>query len=498
MQHFVRANIRLQPGQTINSRFPSAAPHPYLLQTNVSNADPHEVPSQERVDKVRSMVQETKTVAEKVTTCIANAAGKPASLLELSGEPAPETASEVSGAGMGLTEVQGASDDSTSPLIHTDPALDACAGRSPGDQCSYTMPSIPGHPLTGACKWPQQAVNEVPQLLQTNSKEASGEDSVPPHGLRCTYVPAPEPETPSECKEVVMELEHQFSVSYVSLTRIIEEYEVVVHSTVCEETVVEEYTRESSAIQEDANKACSLVQMTISQLQKFKFEYQASSKTEFDMEITIKNLIKQCGSLTATQTYLGDVKDTLGALGKCPGLGDVKFQLPTWTGAWARFDQDRSQDPSATDSQMRAMCSSHFGAGARPAEVGEIDSQGIEGMPLTNTADLPVLAACPNCKGDYTPGLTATGYGRVCWDSGSPFTREGQRRNCGGGPRSILCVFEQGSAYSSSSSSSSSSSDSSYSQGSSSSYSPGSSSSYSPGYSSSNSPGSSSPYSSFR
>merc|ERR1719375_2827832 len=82
-------------------------------------------------------------------------------------------------------------------------------------------------------------------------------------------------------------------------------------------------------------------------------------------------------------------------------------------------------------------------------------------MPATNTASQPVLPACPNCQGDYAPGLTSTGYGRICWDPGAPFTREGQRKNCGGGPRAILCVFEQGSSgssYSSSSTISSSSS----------------------------------------
>lgn len=335
-------------------------------------------------------------------------------------------------------------------------------------------------------------------LLETDSQEASeeasGDDSSPPI-LKCSSVDYPKP--PTECKEVVLELEHQFSVSYVSLTRIIEEYEQVVHSTVCEETVVQEYTQQSGAIQEEANKVCSAVQEMISKLATYKFQYEASTKTEIDMETTIKSLVKQCGSLTATEQYLGDVKDTLGALGKCPGLGDVTFKLPTWTGSWARYDQDRAKDASVTDSEMRAVCASQFGAGARPAEVGEIDSQGLEGMPLQNTASQPVLPACPNCKGDYSPGLTSTGYGRVCWDPGAPFTRDGQRKDCGGGPRAILCVYEQGSSGSSYSSSSGSSysSSSSTSSSSSSSSSSGSSSSYG-AYPSSSYPSSSSSYSS--
>jgi len=479
MQHF--AHIRLQQGQTSPSRFPSAVPYgqtnqnrypsavPYLLQTSASGEDTHEVPSKERVDQVQSMVQQTKDIAAKVTTCMAKSSGKTASLLEVSDEPASESSSAV-----GLAEVQGAGTSNedasipyydpsqhdpvqTNPTVmptqpNTESSLEACLGKSKGDKC--TAAGLP----VGACKWWDQMSGTHYMLLETDSQEVSGEkeNSVPPPILKCSSVDIPEP--PTECKEVVNELEHQFSISYVSLTRIIEEYEQVVHSTVCEETVVQAYTQESTAIQEDANKACSAVQEAIAKLELYKFQYQSSTKTEYDMETTIQTLIKQCGSLTATETYLGDVKVTLGALGKCPGLGDVSFKLPTWTGAWARFEQDRSQDASVTDSQMHAECVRKFGAGARPAEVGEIDSQGIEGMPSTNTADLPVLPACPNCKGDFSPGLTATGYGRVCWDPSAPLTREGQRRNCGGGPRSILCVLENGSSsYSSSYSSSSSS-----------------------------------------
>lgn len=477
MQHFVRAHIRLQPGQTPQNQFPSSVPYsqtnqnrypstvPYLLQTSAfgENPSPHGVPSQERVDQVQSMVQQTKDIAAKVTTCMAKASGKAASFMEVSDEPASESSSAV-----GLAEVQGASNEGASipyydpsqinptvlPQPNTDPSLEACLGKSNGDRCTYT-PSVAAGLLVGGCKWWDHRSGTHLTLLETDSQEVSAENSSPPV-LKCSSIDLPEP--PTECKEVVLELEHQFSISYVSLTRIIEEYEQVVHSTVCEESVVQAYTQESGAIQEDANKACSAVQESIAKLEMYKFQYQSSTKTEYDMETTIQSLVKQCGSLTATETYLGDVKVTLGALGKCPGLGDVSFKLPTWTGAWARFEQDRGQDAAVTDSQMRAECARKFGAGARPAEVGEIDSQGIEGMPSTNTADLPVLPACPNCKGDFAPGLTATGYGRVCWDPSAPFTREGQRRNCGGGPRNILCVLEDGSSsypsYPSSSSSS--------------------------------------------
>merc|ERR1711957_188870 len=159
--------------------------------------------------------------------------------------------------------------------------------------------------------------------------------------------------------------------SYVSLTRMIEEYEVVTHSTVCEETVHEAYVKQSSAVQDEANKVCSDVQVFISKLEKYKFEYQSSTKTETKMDTTIRTLVKQCGSLTSTETYLEDVQDTLGALGSCPGIGDVTFHLPTWVGEWVKFDQDRQKTDVWNDRQMADACSSQFGYGARPAEASE-------------------------------------------------------------------------------------------------------------------------------
>jgi len=255
------------------------------------------------------------------------------------------------------------------------------------------------------------------------------------------------PDTPEECHEVVVELEHEFTESYVSLTRMIEEYEVVTHSTVCEETVEEEYTEESTAIQEEANQVCGEVQTTMSKLEQFKFEYQSTVKTEHKLEISIQLLVKQCGSLSSTEEYLTTVSTTLNALGDCPGLGEVQFQLPTWAGNWAKFKQSRNKGNKWNDKKMLRKCVQMFGEGARVAEVSEIDGQSIEGMPKINQSPYAVLGACPDCKGKPMPGITKTGYGRICWDAGSPLTRKGRRRNCGGGPRSILCVLDAKSGY---------------------------------------------------
>lgn len=490
MRHIAQAHIHLQAGESAGDRFPT---HRHaLLETD----EEHEPPSHERVANVKSMVQKTKDMASKVSTCMAKSklAQEP-SLIEAVAFPEDGTNAE-------FTEMSNSANETVSPLIRhcsgpeprcfpvscgadgwvcgaadqcsgnrprchplscvqgqwqcgsvSGPEYSACDGKNRGDSCQYaefeTMD--PRNPIArhsppamvvGKCRPTAiglaETENEVYSFLEVDM-----ETSPLPYGgqMKCVADNAP-----TECKEIVVELEHQFTVSYVSLTRMIEEYEVVTHSTVCEETVHESYVKQSSAIQDEANKVCSDVQMFISKLEQYKFQYQSSTKTEVKMTTTIRNLIKQCGSLTSTETYLEDVQDTLGALGSCPGIGDVTFHLPTWVGEWVKFDQDRQKTDVWNDKQMADACSSQFGYGARPAEVSEIDSQGVEGMPQTNTGEFPVLGACPMCRGQRMLGLTASGYGRMCWDGGVPFSRFGRRRDCGGGPRNILCVFDGASA----------------------------------------------------
>lgn len=475
-------------------------PGPYgLLETDEESnvgSSPLEPPSHERVANVKSMVQKTKDMASKVATCMAKAKlsqgpslieeaalpehesdGTSAQLTETSANetngyspPWPEPDNQCDGPQPRCYPVScgpdgwvcGSIDQCSGPrpMCHplscvggqwqcgttvSGPEYSACEGKNPGDACQYPKfdtvdPRAPrtSPPLvTGKCRMPAVSLAETENEVYSFLEVDMDTSPLPYAGMKCVADNAP-----TECKEIVIELEHQFTVSYVSLTRMIEEYEVVVHSTVCEETVHESYIKQSSAVQEEANKICGDVQYYISKLEKYKFEYQSSMKTEVKMETSIKNLIKQCGSLTSTETYLEDVQDTLGALGSCPGIGDVTFHLPTWVGEWAKFDQDRQKSDSWNDKQMAEVCSGQFGYGARPAEASEIDSHAVEGMPDMNTAEYPVLGACPMCKGKRMPGLTSTGYGRVCWDGGAPFSRYGRRKDCGGGPRSVMCVFD--------------------------------------------------------
>jgi len=506
MRHVAQAHIHLQAGETASDRFPPRKyPSHALLETNQSSSAVgavgsalQEPPSHERVANVKSMVQKTKDMASKVSTCMAKAKLAPQALLleettspqqesdgteftetwhsandTLAGSPPNWPKHECNDPQPRCFPVSCGSDgwvcgaieqcsDGPRPMCHplscvqgqwqcgsvSGPEYSACDGKNRGDDCQYAqfearIPRVArsSPPLVkGKCRMP--AVNLAETEMEVYSFLQVDIDTSPYSGMKCVPDNAP-----TECKEIVVELEHQFTVSYVSLTRMIEEYEVVTHSTVCEETVHEAYVKQSSAVQDEANKVCSDVQVFISKLEKYKFEYQSSTKTETKMDTTIRTLVKQCGSLTSTETYLEDVQDTLGALGNCPGIGDVTFHLPTWVGEWVKFDQDRQKSDMWNDKQMAEVCSGHFGYGARPAEVSEIDSQSVQGMPAMNTAEFPVLGACPMCKGKRMPGLTSTGWGRVCWDGGAPFSRFGRRRDCGGGPRNVLCVFDGASVH---------------------------------------------------
>lgn len=343
----------------------------------------------------------------------------------------------------------------------SDPAYLACDGTKVGEECKYT-PQGGSKGVSGICTvghpfeldlLATSAVAASEHKASDDENEADGNDESERHeylgqvdeldqsrrNLKCAV-----PHSPKECQDVIIELEHQFTESYVSLTRMVEEYSIVSHSTVCEDTVEQEYEEESSGVQDDANEVCEEVQGTLAKLEKFKFEYQSTVKTEHAMETTIKNLVKQCGQLDSTEIHLETVKSTLDALGDCPGIGDIQFQLPTWVGDWTRFRQKRKKSNKWNDKMMLNKCKNKFGDDARVAEVSEIDSRSIDGMPETNTASYPLLGACPECKGKRMPGLSKSGFGRICWDAGAKLGRRGRRRDCASGAKAVLCVYDKG------------------------------------------------------
>jgi len=255
--------------------------------------------------------------------------------------------------------------------------------------------------------------------------------------------PYPSPEVPSACQEMIGVLEHQFSIAYVSLARLMEEYRAITRSTVCEEAAQEEYSTIIASVQAEASTSCERTQTQLAGLERHRSQLQNSAILQKRLQSSIQILVAECGSLEETQTDLDNIWGAIEALGQCPGLTGLSLQVPVWAGEWVVFRQERWESDAWNDAAMLEACRARFGTnGIRVAEVSEIDAQTVRNAPVQNTAGSPVLGACPLCEGDDNDGLSRQGHGRICWDPSQPFDRNSRRADCSSGPRAVMCVSD--------------------------------------------------------
>jgi len=153
-------------------------------------------------------------------------------------------------------------------------------------------------------------------------------------------------------------------------------------------------------------------------------------------------LASECGELPETISDLGKVRDAIQALSKCPALSRVQFHLPKWIGTWVTFEQDaESMSDAKQDELMNAACAKAK-PGARAAEVGEIQEQTVEGIPVSNTASNPLIGSCPSCAGTEDDSFQSN-HGRICWAPGASLSFSERSTNCGAGKKAILCVMDR-------------------------------------------------------
>merc|ERR1719408_69477 len=93
------------------------------------------------------------------------------------------------------------------------------------------------------------------------------------------------------------------------------------------------------------------------------------------------------------------------------------------------------------DEAMDAACA-EAAEGTRAAEVGEIAEQTVEDIPETNTADLPLIGACPHCQGDEAADFPS-GHKRICWKQGKDLSAKEQSTDCASGKKALLCVTDR-------------------------------------------------------
>lgn len=246
-----------------------------------------------------------------------------------------------------------------------------------------------------------------------------------------------------ECEAEKENLHKVYVKTYVELSRLKNEYDELANSTACYDGVKSKYESQKVPLQQDIDELLKAIDVKVKKLQGLRPRLESANEAEKKMLEQVKRLETECGDLPETISDLGKVRDAIQALSKCPGLSRVQFHLPKWIGSWVTFDQDaETMSDQKQDELMDDICDKQV-SGARAGEVSEIEEQSVEGIPLTNTADVPLLGACPLCEGDAGASY-ADKHARVCWNSGKGLNSADKSKTCGKGLKAILCVVDQG------------------------------------------------------
>lgn len=245
--------------------------------------------------------------------------------------------------------------------------------------------------------------------------------------------------SPEKCEEEKKNLEETYIKTYVELSRLKDEYNELAKSTACFDNAQSLYKSRKVPIQEKIDALIKDIDEKTRDLQGLRPRLQSATKAEAQLRKHIATLTEECTQLPETISNLNKVRDAIEALSKCPGLSRVQFSLPKWTGTWVAFELEaKDMTDEQADEAMNAACA-EAAEGTRAAEVGEIAEQTVEGIPETNTAELPLLGTCPHCQGDEAADLQS-GHKRVCWKQGADLSPKAKSTNCASGKKALLCV----------------------------------------------------------
>lgn len=280
-----------------------------------------------------------------------------------------------------------------------------------------------------------------------------------------------------ECQYQKQLLQATYIKAYIELTRLLAEYEQLIHTHNCEDWVYESEGQREKALRE---KQVVLVQTITSweaKMHAYKVRLEEAYHAEFRLRTHIQSLTARCKEMDATVSSLDKVRDAIHIIGACPGLGTIEFRVPKWTGVWKKAFFDTISHPNAAiDEEMNALCNSDLvDAGAssenpslldsqsrrtspggsqlpnlgriRAAEASEITLRSIEGMPSTNTAGAPLFGTCPHCDGDPDDPegeQHASGHSRVCWQDDAYLDMNSRNTDCSAGKKAVLCVEDYG------------------------------------------------------
>lgn len=256
------------------------------------------------------------------------------------------------------------------------------------------------------------------------------------------------------CAAEKVELERVWSSTYKDLAQLITVYEdqVTRGYAACKAGVEDQYRDRHDPLATTAAETAREASEKTKILEDLRPRLTDAIAAERKLRERVQSLSEQCKMIPTTSSDLNKVRDAIKALSLCPGLTRVKLTIPAWVGSFITYSGAMPQkaNDEAIDKAMAQRCQSYFnssfpGNSVRPASVGEIAQQAIDGLPAKNTASNPLLGACPGCEGkpDQSDGPQhVSGHARICWPPDAALKTEAWRTDCSEGVMSIVCVIE--------------------------------------------------------
>jgi hypothetical protein len=259
-----------------------------------------------------------------------------------------------------------------------------------------------------------------------------------------------------ECQYQKQSLQVVYVRAYVEITRLLAEYENLIHSKACDQYVNEVEGQQEKILEGKVVKMTKTVVSYTHKLEAYKVRIEQSIRVEVQLRAHIQVLASRCRDMSATVSSLDKVRDAIHIMGVCPGLGPITFSIPKYTGHMpeAQFDLIGQTD-AQIDAALSQLCAQTVPAPAvnngithkiRAAETSELLLRAVEDLPASNTGPTPLIGLCPNCDGDVdTPdGVQhASGHSRVCWDPDSKLDGPSKRNDCSTNTmKTVLCVEE--------------------------------------------------------
>lgn len=208
--------------------------------------------------------------------------------------------------------------------------------------------------------------------------------------------------------------------------------------------MLEQYKNKKDPLEEETDKLVEVLEEKLDSLKKNRPALEDVKEAHEKLSKHVDTLTKEGVDLPATESDLDKVREAIHALSRCPGLTKPTFIVPKWAGEWVEVEvqnvpEDENSGP-ANDRLLDEACQKRFGSLVRAAETSEIGAKMVEGLPLSNNANLPIFGKGPNAKGK--PDDTGKHF-RVCWPVNGALTAEAKQEDCGEGKKAVACIWDR-------------------------------------------------------